>query len=88
MFESYFHFDVYRLAAEIADEYELNQDQVLSEIEDYLGYDAISDRDLAIPVWFEILVEEYETHSIAFYIYSILITYFDDEPTGKVYIDF
>ena len=85
MLEQYFHCDGYRLANEIAENYGLDKEEVLDKIEEYLGY--YDSRDLAIPVWFDILLEEYQEFPIAKYMYEILAGYFDT-PTGKVYIDF
>ena len=84
MLEQYFHCDGYRLADEIAENYSLNKDEILYKIEEYLGY--YDSRDLAIPVWFDVLLEDFE-NPVAKYIYEILAGYFD-VPTGKVYIDF
>lgn len=87
MKDSYFHFDAYYLADEIAEEYELDKAQVVDEICEYFGYDRFG--DIAIPVWLDVLFNDFEEHPITHYIYSALISYFDDEvPEGKVYIDF
>ncbi len=82
---SFFHFDAYRLADEIADQKHLNRDDVIKNLCEYFGY--CNDTDIAFPVWFQILLEEYDSNPMAAQIYDVLSTYIDP-PIGKVYLDF
>lgn len=84
MLDAYFHCDAYRLAAEIAEKYNLDRSEIIDELCEY--FDA-GDRDIAIPVWFAILLEEQDNMPIAKYVYEILSTYVDP-PIGKIYLDF
>ena len=85
MMDSYFHFDAYRLADEIADQFHIDRADSIDNLKEYFGYTC--DTDMAFPVWFDILCEEYDTCETAKRIYTVLSTYIDP-PVGKVYLDF
>lgn len=84
MLVSHLHCDGYRLAAEIAEQNNIDREDVINQVCAYLN---VGDGNIAIPVYFQELLREYGINPIAKYIYDILVTYVN-EPIGKVYIDF